>query len=225
VLKTVVNNLMVTNDINLEVECRVLLTTPLETFSIGQTIVISRGLLDVLPDEASLAVVLSDELAHIALGHRTETMYAFGDLTMFADKETLRRLHLARTPQEIEAASKKAIAILSRSPYKDKLSNAGLFLKALANRAPRLENLIEANLGNQLASGSHLVRLGALAGQAPALDENKIEQIAALPLGSRIRLDPWSNRISLIQTRPIALLTAREKMPFEITPITLHLTR
>ena len=83
VLNTVVRNLIVTNKINLEVKCRVLLTTPLETFSIGQSIVISWGLIDVLPDEASLAMVLSDELAHIALGHRTETMFAFSDQTMF----------------------------------------------------------------------------------------------------------------------------------------------
>jgi hypothetical protein len=50
-----------------------------ETFSLGRTIVISRGLIDVLPDEASLAMVLADELAHISLGHRTETMFAFSD--------------------------------------------------------------------------------------------------------------------------------------------------
>ena len=77
VLNTVVNNLVVTNNLNVEVQCRVLLTTPLETFTIGHTIVISRGLVDVLPDEASLAMVLSDELAHIALGHRTDTQFAF----------------------------------------------------------------------------------------------------------------------------------------------------
>ena len=70
ILNTVVRNLAATNDIALEIECRVLLTTPLETFSIGQSIVISRGLIDVLPDEASLAMVLADELAHIALGIR-----------------------------------------------------------------------------------------------------------------------------------------------------------
>ena len=225
VLGTVVSNLMVTNQIDLDVQCRVLLTTPLETFSIGRTIVISRGLLDVLPDEASLAVVLSDELAHIALGHRTETMYAFSDETMFADHEILSRLRFSRSPQEIEAAGKRAMQILSNSPYKDKLSNAGLFLKALASRAPRLGNLIQANLGNRLANANNLLRLAELASRAPALDENKMEQIAALPLGSRTKVDPWTNQITLIKTRPIALLSAREKMPFEVTPLALHLTR
>ena len=50
VLATVVNNLLVTNNIDLQgdVHCRVLLTSPLESFTIGHTIVMSRSLLDVL---------------------------------------------------------------------------------------------------------------------------------------------------------------------------------
>jgi hypothetical protein len=68
------------------------------------------------------------------------------------------------------------------------------------------------------------VRLGELANSAPPLEERRMEQIAALPLGSRVRLDPWTNQISLIKTRPVALLSPREKMPFEVTPIVLHLT-
>ncbi len=81
VLETVVNNLEVTNnlDIQPEVRVRVMVTAPLESFTIGHTIVVSRGLVDVLPDEASLAMVLSHELAHIALGHRLDTRYAFND--------------------------------------------------------------------------------------------------------------------------------------------------
>src|SRR6185369_12260265 len=86
VLNTVINNLLVTNNLNLDVKCRVLVTTPLETFAIGQTIVISRGLIDVLPDEASLALVLASELSHIALGHRTNTQFAFHNQTMGADE-------------------------------------------------------------------------------------------------------------------------------------------
>src|SRR6202043_3023326 len=64
VLETVVNNLEVTNnlDIQPEVRCRVLMTTTLESFTLGHTIVLSRGLIDVLPDEASLATVLAHEL-------------------------------------------------------------------------------------------------------------------------------------------------------------------
>ena len=225
VLDTVVRNLIVTNEINLDIQCRVLLTTPLETFSIGRSIVISRGLIDVLPDEASLAMLLSDELAHIVLGHRTETMFAFSDQVMFEDTEILHKLRLGRSRREAEAANQRAVEILSKSPYKDKLANAGLFLKALESRAPYLTNLIQANLGNQLASGGNLLRLSELASKAPELEEGKIEQIAALPLGARIKLDPWTNALTLIKTKPVTLLSARDKMPFEVTPFVVHLSR
>jgi hypothetical protein len=44
-------------------------------------------------------------------------------------------------------------------------------------------------------------------------------------LGSRIKLNPWNNQIVLVKAQPISLLSAREKMPFEVTPFALHLTR
>src|SRR6202042_1746185 len=88
ILATVVNNLLVTNNIDLQgdVHCRILLTAPLESFTIGHTIVISRGLLDVLPDEASLGTVLAHELAHIVLGHPFDTKLAFNDKLFFPDQ-------------------------------------------------------------------------------------------------------------------------------------------
>src|SRR5207237_7160706 len=62
-LQTVVNNLQITNNIELTtpVRTRVLLTTPLESFSVGNTILVRRGLIDVLPDAARLHLVLADE--------------------------------------------------------------------------------------------------------------------------------------------------------------------
>ena len=142
-----------------------------------------------------------------------------------ADEELLNRLQVARPPEQIAAAAEKTFAMLAQSPYKDKMGSAGLFLKALASRAPAYPNLIRANLGNQIASGAGLVRLQSLAEAGPALDEQKLDQIAALPLGSRIRLDPWTNHISLLQAKPVSLLSARDKLPFEITPFMLPLAR
>src|SRR5260370_23984028 len=47
VLNTLINNLIASGNLQIDAKCRVLLTTPLETFSLRQTIVISRALLDV----------------------------------------------------------------------------------------------------------------------------------------------------------------------------------
>src|SRR3984957_2601650 len=226
ILATVVNNLLVTNNIDLQgdVHCRVLLTSPLESFTIGHTIVISRGLLDVLPDEASLAMVLSHELAHIVLGHRLDTQLAFNDKLFFPDDETLQRLDFKHNAADEEAADTKALEMLKNSPYKDKLGNAGLFLKALQLKAPELPNLIRSHLGNSLANGKSM-RMSPLLDAAPALDQKKLDQIAALPLGGRIRVDPWSDQVELSKAKAVALTSAREKMEFELTPFFPYLTR
>src|SRR6266849_1139858 len=226
ILQTVVNNLIVTNSLEIipDVRCRVLLTSPLESFTVGHTIVVSRGLLDVLPDEASLAMTLAHELSHIALGHRIDTKFAFNDRFFFPDVNTFQRLDFARQPADEEAADKKALELLGNSPYKDKLANAGLFLKALQARAPDLKNLIRPHLGNSLANGKSL-RMSALLNSAPQLEMQRTDQIAALPLGGRIKLDPWSSQVELVKTKPVALISSREKMPFEITPFFPHLTR
>ena len=224
-LDTVVNNLIVTNNLTIDAQCRVLLTTPLETFSMGHTIAISRGLLDVLPDEASLAMVLAQELAHIALGHRTATEFAFHNRTMLSDVEILQRFRFQRSQPEVAAAGLKMAEILQNSPYKQKLGNAALFLKAMSGRSGRLPKLIQATVGNQLASVETLARLARFSTQSPTLQEKSLQQIAALPLGSRIKVDPWTNQITLMKAKPISLLSPREKMPFEVTPFAIHLTR
>ena len=226
VLQTVVNNLMVTNNIDMQgdIRCRVLLTSPLESFTIGHTIVVSRGLLDVLPDEASLAMVLAHELSHIVLGHKLDTKLAFNDRMFFADQESFQRLDFKRRPGDEEAADTKALELLKNSPYKDKLGTAGLFLKALQERAPVLPNLIRPHLGNSLADGKS-IRMSALLAAAPALQPQRTDQIAALPLGGRIKLDPWSDQIEMAKAKPVALISAREKMPFELTPFFPYLTR
>ena len=87
VLEQVVTNLLITNNISdvSHVRCRVLLTTPFESFTIGHTIVVSRGLLDVLPNEATLAGILANELAHLLLGHSTANSAGFNDRMFIAD--------------------------------------------------------------------------------------------------------------------------------------------
>jgi hypothetical protein len=60
---------------------------------------------------------------------------------------------------------------------------------------------------------------------APTLQENKIDQIAALPLGGRVKLDPWTDKVDLIKAAPVAYTSARDKMPFEVTPFFPRLSR
>ena len=224
VLETVLNNLQITNDVAFDppLRVRVLLTSPLESFTVGRTIVMSRGLIDVLPDEASLAMVLAHELSHVVLGHLLiDTKFAFADRLMIPDSQVLPTLRFNHTAQEEADADAKVIQLLGKSPYNDKLAAAGLFLQAVVAHAKALKNLIQPHVGDYVVDGEHA--LAELIAKAPALAPEQIDQVAALPLGARIVMDPWSNQLDLIRTPAVPLSWAREKMPLAITPMSPYL--
>jgi hypothetical protein len=221
VLETVLNNLVVTNKLSLPpLHCRILLTSPLESFTIGHTIVLSRGLIDMLPDEASLAMMLAHELSHMALGHPLiDTKFSFADRLMVPDAELLQALQFRRTAKEEGAADEKVMEMLGNSPYKDKLGDAGLFLKALADRAHQLAHLIQPHIGDYLAANGQMTRMADLMQQAPELMPDSLDQIAALQLGARLVVDPWSDKLSLDRSPAVPLASVREKIPFAVTAL------
>ena len=222
VLETVLNNLVVTNTVNLQrpLHARILLTSPLESFTVGHTIVLSRGLIDVLPDEASLATMLAHELSHVALGHQLiDTKFSFADRLMVPDGELLQALRFRRTEKEEAAADEKTIELLGKSPYHDKLADAGLFLRTLSEQAKQLPRLIQPHIGDYLAANAQMTRLADLMKQAPPLMKDSLEQIAALQLGARLVVDPWSGRVALDRSPAVPLVSVREKVPFAVTPL------
>jgi Peptidase family M48 len=227
VLETVVNNLEVTNtlDIQPEVRCRVLMTSTLESFTIGHTIVLSRGLIDVLPDEASLAAIVAHELGHVVLGHRMDTQFAFFNRVRFDEKETFRHFDFARTPEEEQAAKQKGIELLSNSPYKEQSGTARLFLQALKNRSKEIPNLISPHLGGRASTRWTIVAAVFSAQPSDADAKPAANVVAALPLGGRIKIDPWNDELRMLKSKPVGTVAESEKMPFEVTPFILYLTR
>jgi Peptidase family M48 len=231
VLETVINNLEVTNnlDIQPEVRCRVLMTSTLESLTMGHTIVLSRGLIDVLPDEASLAAILAHELGHVVLGHRIDSQYAFINRVRYDEKDTFRHFDFARTPEEEEAAKQKGIELLRNSPYKEKSASAQLFLQALKTRSKEIPNLISPHLGDRVST-SWSIASAVFASQAPEEKPADSEKptgtvIAALPLGGRIKVDPWNDQLRMLKSKPVGMVAEAENTPFQITPFMLYLTR
>jgi len=225
ILQTVVTNLEITNNLTIEpeVRCRVLLTTPLESFTVGHTIIVSRGLLDTMPDESTLAMVLAQELGHIALGHRIDTKYSFSDRMLFPDERVFKQIGLRQTDHDERAADAKGLEFLQKSPYKDKLNTAGLFLRALETRKQDVTWLISPHFGNRFTR-TNLVHSTAIT-TAPPLEMRNLAQLPALPLGSRIRLDPWNDRVEMQKSKSVPLVSARDKMSFEVTPMFPNLVR
>lgn len=227
ILEQVTNNIIIGNNIQLSapVHCRVMLTTPLESIAIGNTIVLSKGLVDTLPSEESLAAVLSFQLAHIVLGHHIDTKYAFNDRLLFPDESTFERIHMQHTDGDDTDAAKKAVALLDGSIYKDKMGSAGLYFVQLQQREKELAALNTPRLGDSLLSPAGEPWLLAIQKRAPKLDMDKLDQIAALPLGSRLRTDAWDDRVYSLNAKPVPMLNARDKMPFEVTPVYYKLGR
>lgn len=227
VLETVTNNIIIGNKLALteNIRCRVMLTAPLESLAVGNTILLSKGLIDVLPYEEDLAAVLSFELAHIVLGHHIDTRYAFNDRLLFPDEATFARINMEHNDSDNSDAAKKAIELLNNSVYKDKLPNAGLFFAQLQARSKELAGLNSPRLGDGLLRADGTAWLGDLTKQSPKLDVDKLDQIAALPLGSHLKTDPWDDKVYQLNVKPVPLLNARDKMPLEVTPIILKLSR
>jgi hypothetical protein len=226
-LEAVVSNLLVTNglDIQPQVRCRVLMTSTFESYAMGRTIVLSRGLLDVLPDEASLAALLAHELGHIVLGHRMDTQFAFFDRIRFDEKNTFRHFAFSRPQEEELAANRKGSELLMNSPYKDQLATAQFFLGALQSRSKEIPNLISPHLGDRVPTNWTIVSTApsAQATKGKAADM-ATASIVALPLGGRIKVDPLSNQLHFLNSKSVGLVSENERMPFEVTPAFLYLT-
>jgi hypothetical protein len=221
ILATVVNNLEVSNNLDIEpdVECHVLLTSTLESFTIGHSIVISRGLLDVLPDEASLATVLAHELGHILAAPSFGDEWAFSDWNVFPTDEGFNHFDLPINQHQEELANAKSVELLAKSPYKDKLWVAGKFLQVLDSQSKGLPNLVSPHVESRAVIANQLMNA------APRPAGSNASDVAVLAMGSRIKLDPWTDQVDVLKSKPVALLTRQEQQPFQIGPYMPYLYR
>jgi len=221
VLDQIVINLVVPNNLAFtdQIHTRVLLTDTVEATTVGNTILLSKGLIDSLPSEEAIASVVAMELAHIAMGHHIDTRYAFNDRLLFPDTATFQKIDMNHTDVDNESASKKGMEYLENSMYKDRLANAGLYYEQLADRARVLRALNSPMLGDSLLRPDGTPWMNALEHDAPKLNWDDLAQTPALPLGSWLKTDPWDDSVHMLSAKRYAPMNARDKMPFEVTPI------
>ena len=143
----------------------------------------------------------------------------------FDEKETFRHFDFARTPEEEQAAKQKGIELLNNSPYKEQSGTAQLFLQALKNRSKEIPNLISPHLGDRLSTNWTIV--AAVFSAQPSDTEAKpsANVITALPLGGRIKIDPWNDQLRMFKSKPVGTVAESERVPFEVTPFVIYLTR
>ena len=213
VLKTIARKLETANHFHIQpqVRCRELLTTRMEFFTVGHTIIVSRGLLDVAADEATLAAILALGLAKIELMTPADTRYPFADQVIFNPEDTFRKLSFVSASGSIKKIRELAAYYLSESPYKDSIPSVREFFAELVAKSSHIPELVVANLGDSLLNQM----IFPDSKREPAKEET-VRQ-AALPLGSRTRVDPWTDQLEILSVPPTVTL-ANDPMPFEVTP-------
>jgi len=235
-LEALASNILVYNNIPTArpIRVRTLLTEPLESLAVGNTIIISKSLLDttsvVTADGAQqmgdLNAILAFQLAHIILGHRLDTKYAFNDRLLFPSTSVFERIPMHHTAADNAEAAKKAMELLSAKELVDGQQYFGLYLQQLQQRLKALPALNQPVIGDALIKSDtdSTFWMQALVPKGIKLDMKDLKQQAAMPLASFLRFDPWTDQ--LIQMHPgfEPILSDRDKMPFEVEPVYLKLS-
>jgi hypothetical protein len=152
-----------------------------------------------------------------------DSQFAFLNRVRFDEKETFRHFGFARTPEEEQAATQRGIELLRNSPYKDQSGTARQFLQALKERSKAIPNLISPHLGNRVPTSWTV--LSAVFSAQTSDEKPAANVIAALPLGGRIKIEPWNDHLQMLKSKPVGTVAESEKMQFGVTPFILYLTR
>jgi hypothetical protein len=159
------------------------------------------------------------------MGHHIDTRYAFNDRLLFPDESTFQRIDMNHSDIDNASAAKRGMEYLQNSMYKDRLANAGLYYEQLVERASVLKALNTPKLGDSLLKPDGTPWMADLEHMAPKLNWDDLNQTAALPLGSWLKTDPWDDKVHMLNAKRYAPMNARDKMPFEVTPVFYKLQR
>ncbi len=237
-LEALANNILAYNQIPITtpIKVRTLLTEPLESFTIGNTIVLSKSLIDTTaiptPDGAAqrnnLNALLAFQLAHIIAGDRLDTQFSFSDTLLFPDRVTFRRIPMHHSAEQNEQAAKRAIELLSAPQLAGAQQDFGLYLAQLQARAPALHALTAPLIGDSLLNSENDADaapwLSALIARAPHVEPASLTQQAARPLGSFLDFNPWTDQVKTLHNATEPILSPSDKMPFEVQPLFIKLS-
>jgi len=235
-LEALANNILVYNNIQTSrpIRVRTLLTDPLESLAVGNTIILSKGLIDttsvITSDGAQqmgdLNALLAFQLAHIILGHRLDTKYAFSDRLLFPSTSVFERIPMHHTDKDNEEAAKKAMDLLNAKELAGGQQYFGLYLQQLQQRVKTLSALNTPMIGDALIKSDKDTSfwMQAMVPKGIKLDMKDLKQQAAMPLASFLRFDPWTDQVVQMHTSFEPILSERDKMPFEVTPVYMKLS-
>jgi hypothetical protein len=227
-LDQVLTNLRLSNHIvGGPTHCRILLTAPLEVALVNNCVLVGREVVNTVPGESALGMVLAHAVVHSVLGHRKiDPALAFPDLLRIPDPDLAATLRFRHTEAEERAIGEKVMEILANSPYKDKKSmqDAGLFMQAVQFYRGSLFGLISSTFGEDLADPTHVEQDHPSIREAWVFNPKLPNQVAAKALGSRLEMDAADGRLRFFrQQAPDSPPALYERQEFGITPFLPYL--
>jgi hypothetical protein len=109
-----------------DIKCRVLLTTPIEILDDGHTIILSRGLLNILPNDSAIPILLAYEIADML----------FGKPGVSSENE--------------ESVWQKSLVMVDKAGYSKGVGYTSLLFAQLVQQSKHIPNLLRARFGLSL---------------------------------------------------------------------------
>ena len=123
----------------------------------------------------------------------------------------------------ISRPPRKTLELLNAKDLADGQQYFGLYLQQLQARQKGLKALTTPQLGDSLVKTDGTFWMQAIVSKAPKLNNTDLKQQAAEPLNAFLRNDPWTDQVIKLNAAVEPLLSARDKLPFEITPVSVNL--
>jgi hypothetical protein len=117
------------------------------------------------------------------------------------------------------------VELFKNSVYADKSGSVGLFLAQLVSMQHQIPSLLTPRLGDSLLQKSGQPWMTELQNGSPTLQVSSPQQIAALPLGSQLKIDAWDDRVYQLHASRPTIVNASDKMPLQVTPIFYKLAK
>ncbi|MFI5069322.1 MAG: hypothetical protein ACHP8A_00410 [Terriglobales bacterium] len=126
-LNSILHRILAANNLDMPaIECRLLLTTPVEMFHVGHTIILSRGLLNIVPDGSVIPVLLTHEIAE-----------------MLAEKSVL-------STKSDQILWQKTLEMVEHAGYAKGVGYTSLLFAQLAEHSKQIPNLLHPRSGLSL---------------------------------------------------------------------------
>jgi len=196
----IIQDIVTANHIALDrtLTCRILLTVPAETVLFESVIGVSKTVFDLAPNSAAIAVLIAREVAlEQVRGRHLDLAWGRPDILFVRDEmDLIKFLDTAPTQAERDEADDLAMKYLARlNGYKQQdLESAAIFLYTASEACKTRPSLLSPRFGDGLPGCGRDAHISWMALAAPpGSDENP-----AMHVGSRTRLDPWTDTVKLI---------------------------